>query len=356
MNSSYWSSTEVVHLKGMPNDFAKSKALVSFIWLVALTLISASLAQADDMRPTSLTIQATDETTSEVIFKVPAAGGRVINLGVAFGSDTKNVSVKNNYFTADAYVQTWNISREGSLAGLEISIDGLERNSADVLLRAVDLEGNTQTKVLNVEQPDYVLPSQLSAQGAFVTYVKIGIDHILVGLDHLLFVSCLIFISATRRKLLQTITGFTVAHSITLILATTGQLDLPIVPVEAVIALSIVFLAWEIAKDKRDSLSLKHPVLVSSSFGLLHGFGFATVLSDIGLPQDDKFVALAAFNVGVEIGQLMFVGVACSLFILLGKVYQCCNKQSLRLYVSYGCGVVAMFWLFERLSAFPVGV
>lgn len=323
---------------------------------LSLLFIISTSAIADDMRPTSLTIQANSETTFDVIFKVPASGNKVVNLNVLFDSETQNISVPNNYFTVDAYVQTWKINRTAGLSGLAIDIDGLDRNSADVLMRLIDLNGKTQTTVLNVDKSSYLVPEKLDTKGAFMTYVQLGIDHILVGLDHLLFVACLIFISANGRKLLQTITGFTVAHSITLVLASTGKFDLPVAPVEAVIALSIVFLAWEIAKHRQQSLSLKHPVIVSSSFGLLHGFGFATVLGDIGLPEDDKFVALAAFNVGVEIGQILFVGFVSTMFILLGKVYRCCNKNALRLYVSYSCGVIAMFWLFQRLSTFNLAV
>lgn len=324
--------------------------------LILLCIFAIQIAHADDMRPTSLTIQANSETRFDVVFKVPASGNRVVNLNVEFDDTVKTTSAPINYFTSDAYVQTWTIERKQGIGGVQMSIKGLERNSADVLVRIVDDDGNNQTSVLNIENPMFTVPEKLSSHGAFITYVKIGIDHILVGLDHLLFVACLIFISSSARTLVQTITGFTIAHSVTLILAATGKFEFPVAPVEAVIALSIVFLAWEIAKGRKDSLSLKYPMLVSSSFGLLHGFGFATVLGDIGLPDDSKLVALLAFNVGVEIGQLLFVGCLTTMFILLGKVYDSCNKAELRLYVSYSCGVIATFWLFERLSTFNLSI
>ena len=190
-----------------------------------------------------------------------------------------------------------------------------------------------------------------------MTYIKIGIEHILIGLDHLLFVACLVYISGTRKKLLYTITGFTLAHSVTLFLSATNIIVIPIEPVEAVIALSIIFLAWEIAKNKQHSLSLRYPVLVSSSFGLLHGFGFAAVLSDIGLPETEKLLALLSFNIGVELGQLLFV-LALFLVVKFASVLYKWLKHKpltlamLRLPISYLCGITATFWLIERLAAF----
>ncbi len=325
--------------------------LKHILWIL-ITLFSVSPAVADDMRPTSLSIQALSETEFQVVFKVPAAGNKVIKLAVTFDDDTQDVSVKNSYFATGSYVQSWTVSREAGLPGMVVSIDGVERNSADVLLRIVDIDGKNQTTVLNIETPSFEIPEDMQGEGAFVTYLKIGIEHILVGLDHLLFVSCLIFVSASAKTLFHTITGFTLAHSITLILVTGLNLTLPIPPVEAVIALSIIFLAWEIAKDRKDSLSLKYPVMVSSSFGLLHGFGFATVLNDIGLPDGDQLTALAAFNVGVEIGQILFVTGICSMFILLARISDKFTKDQMRYTVSYGCGIVATCWFIERLMVF----
>ncbi|OED48145.1 hypothetical protein ACH42_02545 [Endozoicomonas sp. (ex Bugula neritina AB1)] len=322
--------------------------------LLLLTLFGVGQqALADDMRPTSLSIQAESKTEFQIVFKVPTLGTKVIKLDVVFDKDTKEASAKNSYYSAGSYVQTWKVKRETGMAGMTVTVKGMGRNSTDVLLRIADSEGKNQTTVINAEKPVFEVPENMEGKGAFLTYMNIGIEHILVGLDHLLFVSCLIFVSATAKTLLQTITGFTLAHSITLVLVTTFNLNLPIPPVEAVIALSIIFLAWEIAKDKKDSLSLKYPVLVSSSFGLLHGFGFATVLGDIGLPEGARFTALAAFNVGVEIGQILFVGVLCSLFILLAKISERFTKARMRLTVSYGCGIIATVWFIERLQVFP---
>jgi hydrogenase/urease accessory protein HupE len=190
-----------------------------------------------------------------------------------------------------------------------------------------------------------------------MTYIVLGIEHILIGLDHLLFVACLVYISGSRKKLFFTITGFTLAHSITLFLSANDFVTIAIEPVEVVIALSIIFLAWEIAKNRQQSLSLRYPVLVSSSFGLLHGFGFAAVLSDIGLPESEKLWALLSFNIGVELGQLVFVLGLFMLVKILSYFYQFFRHKvltlsMLRIPISYFCGTLATLWFLERLLAF----
>ena len=151
------------------------------------------------------------------------------------------------------------------------------------------------------------------------TYLVFGVEHILSGMDHLLFIACLIFIAGTWRRILVTITGFTIAHSLTLTLSALELIRLPVPPIEATIALSIVFLAREIALDRRDTLTWRYPIAVSAGFGLLHGLGFASALKDIGLPQTEIPAALLAFNVGVEIGQIMFVSSMLVVFWLITK-------------------------------------
>jgi hydrogenase/urease accessory protein HupE len=185
-----------------------------------------------------------------------------------------------------------------------------------------------------------------------------GIEHILKGFDHLLFVACLIFIAGTWRRILVTITGFTLAHSVTLTLAGLELVSIPIPPIEATIALSIVFLAREIALDRRDTLTWQHPIAVSASFGLLHGFGFASALSEIGLPQTEIPAALLAFNVGVEIGQVVFVvSVICilQLFTQSLKSLKADSTnwlQKIEKPVAYAVGSITMLWTLERVSGF----
>lgn len=323
------------------------------IALILLFSLSA-IAWADDMRPASLTITASDASSFDVLFKIPIRNGSRQQLEAAFDSSVTMAAPKSRRVINNAYIENFSINREAGLQGLHITINGLKGASGDVLLRIIDSQQHTITGVLNTETPDYVVPEikEMSKVDTIWTYIVLGVEHILVGMDHLLFVACLVYISGSPRKLLLTITGFTVAHSITLILAATDTLVIPIAPVEAVIALSIVFLAWEIAKNNKNSLSLKYPILVSSSFGLLHGFGFASVLAEIGLPQNEKLLALLCFNIGVEVGQVMFVAALFAAFYVLSKLLKFVTMETLRFPASYTCGVVATFWMFERLASF----
>lgn len=321
---------------------------------ILLLLVFCPLLWADDMRPASLTITALDDTTYEVSWIVPIKKGKRPSLNVEFDDRSKQLSPKRSQQNNNTIREYWSIEQATGLAGSSISIIGLKGSSYEVLLRIIDVHHQTIASVLNTEKSDFLVPEAgtTEAKDTVLTYIALGIEHILIGLDHLLFVACLVYISTTRKKLLLTITGFTAAHSITLFLAATGVLIIPIPPVEAVIALSIVFLAWEIAKNKKDSLSLKYPVLVSSTFGLLHGFGFASVLADIGLPQTEKLLALLCFNIGVEIGQLIFVATLFIVFAVLSKLHKSLTLETLRLPASYYCGSLATIWVIERLAAF----
>jgi hydrogenase/urease accessory protein HupE len=183
------------------------------------------------------------------------------------------------------------------------------------------------------------------------TYVGLGIEHILFGVDHLLFVLCLLLLVRGIRSLLATVTAFTLAHSITLAAATLGFIRVPATPVEATIALSIVFLACELVRgDGRRTVARSHPWLVAFSFGLLHGLGFAGALAEVGLPQGEIPLALFAFNVGVELGQLAFVTAVLSLWRLVRLVplrLPACTPRA----AGYAIGSVAAFWVFARLAS-----
>ena len=315
---------------------------------------------ADDLRPASLTIQQVQPSAFDISWTVPLKNGVRPNFSVEFSGDKRQTSPKIIRRLNNTSRESWRIETKRNPAGIDglagetITIVGLRGSTYEVLLRLVDENNQTITAVLNTDKPDYVVPAMDTFEGedTIIAYIGLGIEHILIGLDHLLFVACLVYISGTRRKLLLTITGFTIAHSVTLILAATEVLVIPLPPVEAVIALSIVFLAWEIAKNREASLSLRYPILVSSSFGLLHGFGFASVLADIGLPENEKLSALLCFNIGVEIGQLLFVASLFFVFWGLKKLYRPLLMQMLRFPTSYACGVLATFWMFERLAAF----
>ena len=240
-----------------------------------------------------------------------------------------------------------------ALDGAKIRFIGLEATITDVFARYVWLDGSETTAIARPSQPWVEVAAQRGAWRVAWDYSLLGIDHILSGFDHLTFVLALLLIVKGARRLIITVTSFTFAHSITLAAATLGVLWVPGPPVEAVIALSILFLASELVKVNRGlpSLTARNPWVVAFAFGLLHGFGFAGALGDIGLPQNEIALALLMFNVGVEIGQLMFVGVI--LVILLGL------RQLRREWPgwimqtpAYGIGGIAAFWLIERVAGF----
>lgn len=333
--------------------------LLRFSLLLSLLLCFCVEVFADDMRPASLTITATSNTAFNVVWKVPLKNGKKEKISFVLPSQSQQVGLTRKHILNNAYIEYSTFQRGSGLTGAILTIDGIERSTGDVLVRVIGINKETLTTVLNADKPKYVIEKivSLSTVDTVITYIELGIEHILIGLDHLLFVACLVYISGTRKKLLYTITGFTLAHSVTLFLSATNVLVIPIEPVEAVIALSIIFLAWEIAKNNKNSLSLRYPVLVSSSFGLLHGFGFAAVLSDIGLPETEKTLALLSFNIGVELGQLLFVLALFIVVKLASSLYKWQQHKPLtlamlRLPISYICGVVATLWFIERLSAF----
>jgi hydrogenase/urease accessory protein HupE len=198
---------------------------------------------------------------------------------------------------------------EGGIINETVVIAGLESTVTDTLLRIELADGTMHTTVLRPDSPTFLVPEKPSKTKVAGSYLGLGIEHILGGFDHLLFVLGLLLIVRSTRLLIKTITAFTLAHSVTLAMATLGFVHVPQAPVESVIALSIIFLATELSKQHRGEtgLTTRAPWLVALTFGLLHGFGFAGALTEVGLPQSDIPLALLFFNVGVEVGQLMFV-------------------------------------------------
>jgi len=230
--------------------------------------------------------------------------------------------------------------------------------SVSTLIRLQRNQGEVQTALLPPGQTRWQVPAGESVSGVLSQYTRLGVQHILAGYDHLLFVACLLFIAGNLSRIVVTLTGFTLAHSLTLALAAVGWLRLPIPAVEAVIALSIVFLARELLRDRRDTLTWRYPITVASSFGLLHGLGFAAVLGEIGLPQTQVVAALVSFNLGVELGQLLFALGVVLVFRLLRwldgrtRSARLLSSPALQPVIVYGVGGLATLWLFERVGSF----
>jgi hydrogenase/urease accessory protein HupE len=252
-----------------------------------------------------------------------------------------------------AYTEHWTALCDAGLKGQTIVIDGLTATLTDVLVRIAWRDGSVEVARLTPEAPSFVTKGAQTVWEVASTYFRLGVDHILSGHDHLLFVFALILLIHDRWMLFKTITAFTVAHSITLAGATLGLFSLPQKPVEAAIALSIVFLAVELVKSQPGELRLSErlPWLVAFAFGLLHGFGFAGALMETGLPQSDVPLALLTFNLGVEAGQLMFV----ALVLLVFRAFRAIVSgplPALRLLAAYGIGTASMLWLISRVASF----
>ena len=316
-------------------------------------LLGASAAAADEFRPGYLELRQQDAETWDVFWKVPAQGDNLrLGIYVAFPADTVNLSEPRGAFHAGAYSERWRLKRPGGLTGQTVRIDGLPAGVTDVLVRIERSDGTTQVTRLLPSNPAFVVESSAGAGEVARTYLVLGVEHILLGIDHLLFVLALLLIVKGAGRVVATVTAFTVAHSITLAAATLGLIRVPGPPVEAVIALSIVFVAAEIVHGVRGrpGLTARWPWLVAFIFGLLHGFGFAGALDEIGLPQNAIPLALFFFNVGVELGQLMFVAafvVAARLMARMRMVW----PRWIELAPAYAIGSVAMFWVLQRVAA-----
>lgn len=332
--------------------------------LVALLLvIAATSASAHEVRPAYLELRETDSETFAVTWKVPAKGDRRLALYARLPQSCTTVVPLATRATPGAYTDRSTIICADGLAGGTVAIDGLAATLTDVLVRLEWLDGTSQVVRLTPDSPSFTVAASPSRMEVAGTYLFLGVEHILGGIDHLLFVLALLMIVEGRHKLLWTITAFTIAHSITLALATLGFVSVPSAPVEAVIALSILFLAVEIVHGQqgRSGLTARAPWVVAFTFGLLHGFGFAGALAEVGLPQASIPLALFLFNVGVELGQVLFVAaVLAALFAArwIGAHWpeetrpQWARSALASAVPTYAIGTVASFWMIQRVAAF----
>jgi len=307
---------------------------------------------AHEIRPAFLQIIQTSENTYEVFWKVPSMGDAVPKIYPVFPPFFTVEELKRPNQIPGSVIYSYKIYSKETLQGKILTIEGLNKTLIDALVTITYLNGEKVTMMLQPDKDSTIIPGETSTYDVIKTYSKLGIEHILLGIDHLLFVLALIIITMGKWKIIKTITAFTIAHSITLSLAALGYVNFPTPPVEAVIALSIVFLAVEIIKNQngKETLTSKKPWLVAFTFGLLHGFGFAGALSNIGLPQQDIPFALAFFNVGVEIGQIAFVLVVLAFIKLLS--YKKDWPVFIKKIPPYAIGSLATFWMIERIVVF----
>ncbi|HEY5705136.1 MAG TPA: HupE/UreJ family protein [Terrimicrobiaceae bacterium] len=334
-----------------------------FLWC-AMTLA----AFAHEVRPAYLELRETAPEIYDLLWKVPARGENLrLALYLRLPADARNVTEPRALFTGAAYVERWRIQRPGGLAGQDVTIEGLAATKVDALIRVTDIEGVTQTTRATPDLPTVTIAATASRWQVAGTYLALGIEHILLGIDHLLFVLALVLLVKGWKRSVGAITAFTVAHSITLAAATLGFVHVPGPPVEACIALSIVFVATEILRDRcrlsreatchstpdtrHSSLTSRAPWVVAFIFGLLHGLGFAGALSEVGLPQHAIPFALLFFNIGVEIGQLAFIAAVLGIAAAGRRLPIRAPSWGWRV-TPYAIGSVAMFWVIERTVGF----
>lgn len=323
----------------------------SFSVLILFLIVSLSLS-AHEVRPAYFSITQTTDSTYSVVWKLPALGDAIPKIYPTLPDDWEILEENSNLLPGNLR-RTYSIQVSGTIEGATLYFEGLEKTLIDVLVSIKMSDGVQYSSMIKPVNPSYVIPTEPDRFDVIKTYIILGIEHILFGVDHLLFVLALLLITKGFKKLVKTITAFTIAHSITLSLATLGVVGLPGPPVEAVIALSIVFLAVELMHyhNGREGLTVRYPWVVALTFGLLHGFGFARALSEVGLPQSDIPAALFFFNVGVELGQLAFVIVVLGLLWTLGKI-KIAWPGWIKWLPPYAIGSIAAFWLIERVLGF----
>jgi len=323
-----------------------------------LFAILAPGVSAHEVRPAYLELRQTAADTYDALWKVPGQGENLrLGLYVELPEGCTNVTPPRAAMVGNAFTERWTVKCTAGLVGGTIHIAGLMATMTDVLVRLERLDGTAQVTRLTPSAPSFVVEAAPRAMQVAATYLVLGVEHILLGIDHLLFVLALVMLVTGTRRLIATVTAFTVAHSLTLAGATLGFVHVPGPPVEAIIALSIVFVAMEIIRSRQGQAGLteRFPWVVAFTFGLLHGFGFAGALSEVGLPQSAIPVALLFFNVGVELGQLFFIA---SVFGALALARRIMRRVTVPQPAwawripPYAIGGMAMFWVLERLAAF----
>ncbi len=323
---------------------------------VAVSPIFAAPAFADDFRPAYLQITQDDATTYDVLWKVPALGeDAVLKVRPEFPPGTTSLTQQRSSYANGVAVQRWRIRAPSGLEGKTIAFPGLSETPIDVLARLARADGTVQLERIPPSDPEFLVQASPGAFEVVQTYTVLGIEHILAGFDHLCFVLALVLIVGFNRRLIWTVTAFTAAHSITLALAALGVIHVPRPPVEATIALSIVFVASEIVQQRRgrEGLATKKPWLVAFAFGLLHGLGFAGALAEIGLPTNAIPLALLFFNIGVEIGQLLFIaGIFGASRLLLLAAADRVDLKRAAIVPAYLIGGIASYWTIERIISF----
>ncbi|ALL14109.1 HupE/UreJ family protein [Caulobacter henricii] len=325
-----------------------ARAVALVLALLALT----GVARADDLRPGYLELTQTSAATWRMVWKAPIRGGLATHAAPTLQADCRAPPPVRT-LVSGAVVEVWSLDCPRGLAGRSVGLSGLDAAFSDALVRIAPQGRPVQVARLTADQPAVEIRAVPDRLQVARTYLVLGIEHILAGYDHLLFVLSLVLLLRGGLRIAKTVTAFTIAHSLTLVATSLHLISVPRQPVEICIALSIVFLAVEILKSRPEGpprLSERAPWLVAFAFGLLHGFGFAGALAEIGMPEREVPTALLTFNIGVEIGQLVIVGAGLLVLDLIRRFAPERRRMAQRV-AAYGIGITAAYWVFERLLA-----
>lgn len=336
---------------------------LTLILSICVMAVLPSLVRSHALEPGFLELVPIGAGEWRVTWRKPQVQGRPMPIDAVLPEGCSPRRGPEPGFDGRAFLAGWVASCSEGLEGGEIRIEGLERTRTDVLVRyATAPDTGPQTARLTPATPAFTVPVDPGPLGVFSGYFALGVDHILKGVDHLLFVLMLLLLIRDWRPLVAAVTSFTVAHSLSLAAASLGWIVVPSPPVEAIVALSIAFLAAELLQKHREKRGLteRYPWVLAFAFGLLHGLGFARALLEVGLPEGDVPLALLSFNVGVEAGQLLFIATALALGLAFARLYPILAASFTRpgspgfLALAYGVGSLAAYWVIERVSGFII--
>lgn len=320
--------------------------------IIVLLYLATPAGSAHEVRPAYLEITEYASGSVHIRWRQPIIGDYTIAISPVLSSGWLDSDPQQVYTTDTSLIKSWTVPAPGqALAGQTIWIRGLDRTITDTLVKIEFANGRELSQLLRAARPRMLIPAGKHTALALPQYLQLGIRHIWSGADHLLYILGLILLIGSLRSLVTTISAFTLAHSITLACSALGLVHLQSTPVEAVIALSIVYVAVEVIRLRRgqDSLAGRAPWLIALVFGLLHGFGFAGALRQIGLPENSMLRALFLFNVGIEIGQLLFLVLVVGILLLLKNRLPRLQAQLMHI-APYCIGCMASFWLVQRLA------
>jgi len=316
-----------------------------------------AVVQAHESRPAYLEISQTAPNRYNVLWRTPVNAGMRLPVVLKFPNEVRNVAEPRVQELTDSLIERRVIEVNDGLVGKRVELVGLQATITDVLVRLERLDGTTQVTRLTPSAPSFAVEATPRTTQVAAAYFGLGVEHILTGIDHLLYILAMLLLVKGWRRVVLTMSAFTATHSLTLTAAALGWVHVPQRPVEACIALSILFVTSEIVRTRQGNSGLteRWPWVISLTFGLLHGFGFAGALSEVGLPQKDIPVALLFFNLGVEVGQMFFIASMFGIAILARRAAQHITvlkpAWAWRL-PPYAIGSVAAFWFIQRVAAF----